>query len=126
MSKIHQGFDIRSASPVDSRFVFDTIAEMRAFDRGLIPPGCITYCKEDLSHYTYITFEGQGPKGWRKLVDDRPTIQVVTEKDFDENLWRTGGRYHRLLGRGTNATSGGRWKYQGESWSNRIKYNYLI
>lgn len=89
--RTHEGLDIRSASPVDSRFVFDTIAEMRAFDRDLIPPGCITYCKEDLSHYTYITFEGQGPKGWRKLVDDRPTIQVVMEKDFDENLWRTGG-----------------------------------
>lgn len=89
--RTHQGFDIRSSSPVDSRFVFDTIAEMRAFDRDLIPPGCITYCKEDLSHYTYITFEGQGSKGWRKLVDDRPTIQVVTEKDFDENLWALGG-----------------------------------
>lgn len=89
--RTHEGLDIRSASPVDSRFIFDTVAEMRAFDRDLIPPGCITYCKETLSHYTYITFEGQGLKGWRKLIDDRPTIQVVSETDFEENLWRIGG-----------------------------------
>ena len=70
MNKTQQGFDIRSNSPVDSRFQFDTINEMNRYPKDRIPSGCITFCKEDGKHYKFVRTDENALNGgsWEVLI----------------------------------------------------------
>lgn len=83
MNKIQQGFDIRSNSPVDSRFQFDTINEMNRYPKDRIPSGCITFCKEDRVHYKFTRTEESNLKtgSWVKMM---PNVMVISRTDFEK------------------------------------------
>lgn len=89
MNKTQKGFDIRSASPVDARFQFDTIGEMKRYNPSKIPAGCITYCKEDKTHYKFVLNHTFGE--WEPFLNwqiwSREQYDATTEKPANTLIW---------------------------------------
>lgn len=88
MNKTQKGFDIRSASPVDSRFQFRTIGEMNGYKKSLVPSGCITYCLEDKKHYKFVRENDTNLNSgeWQEMGSSGPAgsnIVVISETEFN-------------------------------------------
>lgn len=53
-TKISHGFDVRSATPIDSRITIKFIADMSTVDDDIMPESYIAVCAEDGALYTYL------------------------------------------------------------------------
>lgn len=65
--EIQDGFEISTNKPVDSRYVFDTIAERNALDTLLIYEGLVTYVKEDKTAYVFSSNDPYDLGAWSEL-----------------------------------------------------------
>jgi len=60
-TKISHGFDVRSATPIDSRITIKFIADMITVDDDIMPESYIAVCAEDGALYTYLKSRTSDP-----------------------------------------------------------------
>lgn len=73
--RINAGFDLFSKQPLDSRFVFDTKANMESLAKHKLYNGLISYCAEDNLFYKLIN------DNWQELDQSREAINKPVNKD---------------------------------------------
>lgn len=73
--RINAGFDLFSKQPLDSRFVFDTKANMESLAKHKLYNGLISYCAEDNLFYKLIN------DNWQELDQSREAINKPANKD---------------------------------------------
>lgn len=77
-TKISHGFDVRSATPIDSRITIKSMADMREVDDDIMPESYIAVCTEDGALYTYLKSRFPDPvTGKFRLVQGAPIIRPI-------------------------------------------------
>lgn len=79
---VSTNFDYKGPLPLDERLIFDTKADLDAFDKTALYEGIISYVKEDKKRYEFIP-DSTGVLSWQEYQAVEPLDDTEVQEIID-------------------------------------------